>query len=504
MQASGGVKDIGACAWETGVSIVGIRMKRSDTIDVARLFEAHPFAQTILRRLHDAGHEAVLIGGVVRDGLLSRMGRATAFPPDDVDIATSAFPNEIRKLFSRNTIVGVGEEFGVLVIVAPDGRGYEVATFRTEADYDGRWPARVELVRDLDGDVHRRDLTVNGLAARISGEVIDLVGGVDDLVHRRIRAIGNPDERFAEDYLRMLRVVRFCSQIDGEIDPATFAAVRTHAAQIASISQERIRDELLRLMQTRSAGRGVRLLDELGLLQEILPEVTVGKGVPQPEEWHPEGDVYVHTLLAVDVADRFVTDPLIKLAVLLHDIGKPSALRRSGGENMGGHCAMGARQAKRIAQRLRLSRADSARLVFLVKNHMRIADFPRMGRGKQVRFLSEGENPDAVRLRDRYALFFDLLQVLIADCEASAHRSSGWAPILQETVKLAEHVERVCGMNRARELIDGHTLIELGLPPGPKLGRILHLLHDRILAGEIRTRDEAIEEARTLISSAAE
>ena len=443
----------------------------------------------------------MLIGGVVRDGLLHRMGRDVVFPPQDVDIATSAFPNEIRKLFSKYTIVGVGEEFGVLVIVGPNGRGYEVATFRTEADYDGRWPAQVELVRDLAGDVLRRDLTVNGLAARISGEVIDLVGGVDDLVHRRIRAIGNPDERFTEDFLRMLRVVRFCSQIDGEIDPDTFSAVRTHAARIASISQERIRDELIRLMQTRSAGRGVRLLDELGLLDVILPEVTACKGVPQPEEWHPEGDVFVHTVMAVEIADRFVTDPWIKLAVLLHDIGKPAALRRSGGENMGGHCAMGARMVKRIAQRLRLSRADTARLVFLVKNHMRIADFPQMGRGKQVRFLSEGERPEAKRLRDRYALFFDLLQVLVADCEASAHRSSGWGPILRETLHLIEHIERVCGMNRARELIDGHDLIDLGLSPGPQLGRVLHLLHDRILAGEIRSREDAMAEARALIAS---
>ena len=501
---AGGVKAIGACVGETGIGIVGLRMRALEPLDVARIFEAHPFAETILRRLLDAGYEAVLIGGVVRDGLLARMGRDATFPPEDVDIATSAFPDEIRRLFAKHTIVGVGEEFGVLVIVGPNGLGYEVATFRTEADYDGRWPAQVELVRDLAGDVLRRDLTVNGLAARASGEVIDLVGGVDDLVHRRIRAIGDPDARFAEDYLRMLRVVRFCSQIDGEIEPETFDAVRAHAPQIASISQERIRDELIRLMQTRAAGRGVQLLDELGLLDAILPEVTACKGVPQPEEWHPEGDVFVHTLLAVEVADRFVTDPLIKLAVLLHDIGKPAALRRSGGENMGGHCAMGARMVKHIAQRLRLSRADTARLVFLVKNHMRIADFPQMGRGKQVRFLSEGEDPGATRLRDRYALFFDLLQVLVADCEASAHRSSGWGPILRETLRLVEHVEQVCGMNRARELIDGHDLIELGLRAGPELGRILHLLHDRILAGEISTREDAIAEARALIASVIE
>lgn len=440
-----------------------------------------------------------MIGGVVRDGLMHAWGRDVQFPPEDIDIATSALPEEVRSLFSDRPIVRVGEEFGVVVVVSPDGRSYEVATFRVEGEYDGRWPGRVELVRDLAGDVRRRDLTVNGLAATEDGAVIDLVGGIADLRAGRIRAIGDPRVRFDEDYLRMLRTVRFACQIPGEIDPDTAEAIAALAPQIASISNERIRDELLRLLRTERAADGIEVLDRLSLLEHILPELVATKGVPQPEEYHPEGDVFVHTIAALRVADGFIRDPIVKLAVLLHDLGKPDALRRSGGANMGGHCAIGARKARAIGARLRLSRQETVRLVFLVKNHMRIADFPKMGRGKQVRFICEGESPGAALLPERYPLFFQLLQVLVADCEASAHRSSGWAPILRETIRVVEHIERVGDLARARRMIDGNTLISLGLEPGPKLGRILNSLHDRILAGEIKTREEAIAAARELV-----
>jgi len=474
-------------------------MTSIERIDVNAVFEAHPFARTILRRLREAGHEAVLIGGVVRDGLMHAWGREVGFPPEEVDIATSALPEEVRGLFPDRPIVRVGEEFGVVVVVSPDGRSYEVATFRVEGEYDGRWPGKVELVRDLAGDVKRRDLTVNGLAATEDGDVIDLVGGIADLRAGRIRAIGDPRVRFNEDYLRMLRAVRFACQIPGKIDPDTAGVIAASAPRILAISNERIRDELFRLLRTKRAADGVEMLDQLSLLEHILPEVHATKGVPQPEEYHPEGDVFVHTIAALRVADGFIRDPIVKLAVLLHDVGKPDALRRSGGANMGGHCAIGARKARAIGERLRLSRQEAARLVFLVKNHMRIADFPKMGRGKQVRFICEGESSGANSLPERYPFFFQLLQVLIADCEASAHRSSGWAPILRETIRVVDHIERVGDLAQAREMIDGNTLISLGLKPGPELGRILNSLHDRILAGEIKSRDEAIAAARDLI-----
>ncbi len=471
-----------------------------DRIDVGAVISAHPFVEVILSRLREAGHDAVLIGGVVRDALQLQMGRPVAFPPDDVDIATSALPGEIRGIFPDRQVVGIGEEFGVLLIIGPHGRSYEVATFRVEEEYDGRWPGKVELVRELAGDIRRRDLTINGLAATADGEVIDLVGGVADLAASRIRAIGDPMTRFAEDYLRMLRAIRFACQIDGRIDDETAEAIAACAENIRAISKERIGEEFVRILGTRRAAKGLTLMDELGLLIPVLPELATCKGIPQPEAYHPEGDVFVHTLAAVRVADAFVRDPIVKLAVVLHDVGKPDALLRSGGENMGGHCAIGSRKARDVGRRLRLSRQDVFRLHYLVRHHMRIADFPQMGRGKQVRFVSEGEDDAKKGTKARFPLFFQLLQVLVADCEASVHRSSGWAPILRETLDVIEHIDRVCGLRRAREIVDGHALMALGVEPGPRLGSILGVLHDRILAGQIATREEAIAEARKLIA----
>ena len=463
------------------------------------VYDAHPFAREILARLQEAGFEAVLIGGVVRDGLQALLQRDVVFPPKDIDIATSASPQEIRHTFHDRTIIGVGEEFGVLLIVSPDGKTYEVASFRVESEYDGRWPGKVDMVRDLESDVRRRDLTINGLAATIDGEVIDLVGGTIDLATRRVATIGDPVVRFSEDYLRMMRVVRFACRIDGDIDEAAAQAVRDHADAIQKISSERIGDEMLRILETPRAAQGLKQLDSLGLLSHILPELSNCHDVPQPEEYHPEGDVFVHTTEAVRVADGFIPDPIVKLAIVLHDIGKPVALERNDGRNMGGHCAIGARMAKEIGRRLRLSNQQTKRVSFLVRQHMRIADFPKMGRGKQIRFLSEGEIGQASTLSARYPLFYDLLQVLVADCEASAHRSTGWAPILQETIHVMDHIERVCGLQRARGIIDGHDLTNLGISPGPRLGRILNHVHDRILAGHIATREDAVAFAQSLI-----
>ncbi|MCK5827750.1 CCA tRNA nucleotidyltransferase [Candidatus Bipolaricaulota bacterium] len=474
-------------------------MTKLTRIVTDQVYQVHPFAREILSRLSRAGFEAVLIGGVVRDGLQAQLQRDVVFPPNDIDIATAALPEEIRRIFHDRPIVGVGEEFGVLVITAPDGQAYEVASFRVESEYDGRWPGKVDLVRDLETDVRRRDLTINGLAATAEGDVIDLVDGIRDLADKRVATIGDPATRFSEDHLRMMRVVRFACCIDGQIAEATAQAVRDHADAILAISSERIGSELLRTLETSRSARGIELLDELGLLPHILPELANCHDVPQPEQYHPEGDVFVHTIEAMRVADRFVVDPIVKLAVLLHDIGKPIALERNEGRNMGGHCAIGSRMVKDIGRRLRLSKLQSQRVCGLVRNHMRIADFPKMGRGKQVRFLSEGEAPDAEMLADRYPLFYDLLQVLVADCEASAHRSSGWGPILSETIDVMDHVHQVCGLQRAHDIIDGHDLTDLGLAPGPQLGRILDHVHDRILAGHILNREDAILLAKDLI-----
>ncbi len=475
-------------------------MKTTECIDVETLFAVHPFARTILDTLQEGGHSAFLIGGVVRDGVLRSWGEDVPYPPEDIDIATSALPDEIREVFPSRRILGVGEEFGVVLVVSPNGRPYEVATFRVEEEYDGRWPSKVDLVRDLAADVKRRDLTINGLAATRDGCVVDLVDGIPDLQCRKVRAIGDPEKRFAEDYLRMLRAVRFACQIDGHLEPSTETAIRLHAERIRRISHERVRDELLRMLETKRSAKGIEWLDRLGLLEHVLPEIVELQGVPQPEEYHPEGDVFVHTVAALRQADTFVDDPIVKLAVLLHDVGKPQALARNRGMNMGGHCAVGAGIAQRAAQRLRLSRGEIARIVFLVKNHMRIADFPMMGRGKQVRFLTEGSCADQEALSRRYPLFFDLLKLLVVDCEASAHHAAGWSPVLRETLRVIDHIERVGDLKRARSLIDGHDLLSLGLSPGPHLGALLEQLHDECLAGELRTREDALARAEALIT----
>ncbi|MFQ6117493.1 MAG: CCA tRNA nucleotidyltransferase, partial [Candidatus Bipolaricaulia bacterium] len=441
-------------------------------IDTTRIFARHPYAREILRRLEGAGHDAVLIGGVVRDLLLAQL-EGREWQPKDIDIATSARPEEIKEIFKDWRAVEVGEAFGVLRLVAPDGQGYEVATFRVESEYDGRWPGRVALVRDLEGDIRRRDLTINGLAAREDGRVIDLVGGVEDLKRRIIRAIGDPDERFREDYLRMLRAIRVACQLGGRLDPETAAAIRRNSEKILKISWERIRDELWRVLETEHTARGVRLLEEHGLLERILPELEKAKGVKQPEKYHPEGDVYTHTLLALEVADRLKFGPLVKLAVLLHDIGKPRALKKNEGENMAGHEVIGERMAGEICRRLRLSNEQTGTVKYLVQQHMRVAKLPEMARARQIRLIKEGEDyeRDFADFRRRFPLFSQLLQVLIADCEASVHRSSGWLPVFQAAVELLPEIKRLEELEAARKLLDGHDILELGVEEGPEVGR---------------------------------
>lgn len=465
-----------------------------------RLLGLHPFVGEILERLWTAGHEAVVVGGAVRDAILS-VQTGGAYAPEDVDIATSAPPEEVRKLFPDCKVLTVGEAFGVVVLVAPDGQEYEVATFRTEEGYaDGRRPDRVHFA-SLPADLRRRDFTVNGLAATADGEVIDLVGGLPDLGAGLIRTIGDPCARFSEDYLRMLRAVRFACQLGFQIEGATQAAIRKNAGRIRKISWERIRDELLRILATPRGAEGIELLAELGLLSVTLPEIAALRGVPQPEVYHPEGDVFVHTVAALRVADGAWDDPILKLGILFHDAGKPESLARAGGEHMGGHEVIGAVLAEGAMRRLRFPIRQIEHVKFLVREHMRVGRLAEMGLGKQVRLLAVGEREEA-SLEDlprRFPTFADLLRLFICDAEASAHRSSAWLPLLSQTVRLMLHVRRVHGMRRARELVRGDDLLAMGEPPGPRLGQVLAEVHERILAGEITTREEALSLAARLL-----
>lgn len=468
-------------------------------IDTEAIFEEHPFAKEILMRLSAAGHEAVLVGGVVRDGVIAAL-RGEPFSPHDVDIATSATPEEIKRIFRDRPVLSVGEAFGVMVVVAPDGHQYEVSTFRTERGYsDGRRPDEVRWT-SLEEDLLRRDFTVNGLAARIDGEIIDIVGGIRDIETRLIRTIGDPAERFSEDYLRMLRAVRFACKLGFEIEPKTREAIRKNAEKIVGISWERIREELVKILETSRSAQGILLMDELGLLEHILPEISALKGVPQPENYHPEGDVFIHTVLSLEVADSLSFSYLVKLGLLFHDVGKPEALARARGEHMGGHEAIGVRIAHEAMKRLRFSNREIEHVLFLVKEHMRAPRLPMMGRGKQVLLVTTGEREGEPieELPRRFPLFSDLLRLLICDAEASAHRSSAWLPVLRETVRVLVHLQRVQGLKFARKLVNGNDLLRMGVPKGPVLGEILDEVHERILAGEITTREEALRYAERL------
>ncbi len=434
----------------------------------------------------------------MRDGVLAvREGRAHAWVPKDVDIATEAPPGRVLELLPEFKVLEVGKAFGVVIVVGPNGRRYEVATFRTEGDYpDGRRPQEVRW-GTLEDDVRRRDFTVNGLVATRDGHVVDLVGGVADIERGVIRTIGSPDRRFSEDRLRMLRAVRFSCQLGFSIDKATEDAIRVHAQAITRVSWERIRDEFLRLLATPRSARGIRLLRSTGLLACVLPEVAALGGVPQSEVYHPEGDVFEHTCAALEVADGLWDDPYLKLGILLHDVGKPIALERWSGEHMSGHCRVGAAIAEEVLRRLRLPARQVSWVVHLVREHMRAARLQEMGLGKQLRLLSVEECPGAPYddLDKRYPLFADLVRLMICDAEGSAHKASAWRPLLAHVVGLLVHVDRLQGVQRARQLLNGDDLLELGMPPGPQLGRVLEEIHELILAGVIRTREEALAEA---------
>jgi tRNA nucleotidyltransferase/poly(A) polymerase len=474
-----------------------------EKINTERIFQEHPFARTILERLLEAGYQAVMVGGVVRDALRAQFEGDDEFIPEEVDIATAAHPDEIKKILRDFRIVEVGEAFGVVLVVAPDGRSYEVATFRTEGEYDGRWPAAVKLVRSLDEDIARRDLTINGLAATLDGTVIDRVGGLEDLKAKVIRTIGDPNTRFSEDYLRILRAIRFACVLDGTILPEVSQAMRKHKEGLKKISAERIREEFLRILSTPRASRGIELLDEHGIVELLLPELAQCKAVPQPEKYHPEGDVYTHTLLALRCADKIVRDPLVKFALLVHDVGKPIALQKNNYEHAGGHEVIGEQMAERICRRLRFSTEEMRLIKFLVREHLRIGKFHKMSPGKRATLLSTHENKSAPfeRPAARFPYFAKLVELMICDCEASAHRASGWLPVVQELPPLLVRLRELAERERARKLLDGHDLLQMGLSPGPRIREILDAVYDQIFSGKITTREEALALAQQLLST---
>lgn len=421
------------------------------------------FAPAVIRTLRAAGHEAWLVGGCVRDLLL---GRA----PHDWDVATSALPDQIEALFPAT--VAVGKAFGIITVVAPTGENVEVATFRSDSAYlDGRHPASVAFT-DARTDALRRDFTVNALLLDPdTGEIADYVGGRADLAARVVRAIGDPARRFAEDRLRMLRAIRFAATLGFSIDPATFDAIRALAPGIRDISAERIREELLRILaEAADAGVALDLLNASGLLREILPEIDAMHGVEQPPEFHPEGDVYIHTRLMLSALPSHPSQRLA-LAVLLHDVGKPPTANLATLPDgtlrwrFESHASVGAEMVRVILARLRCPNALIDDVAHMVGNHMRIAEAPKMRPPKLRRLLAAPTIDDELVLHR-------------LDCESS-HNSKNVLEFLL-SARAAFAAEPVL----PPPLVMGRDLIAAGLAPGPAFSPILQALYDLQLEGE--------------------
>ena len=438
------------------------------------------FAKSIVETLRQRGFQAYLAGGCVRDLLLNRQ-------PKDYDVATNATPRQVIDVFPGT--YAVGAQFGVVLVPAPkatsesaecDGGTHshciEVATFRSDIGYsDGRHPDEVRFSQDPREDVARRDFTINGMMLDpVSNEVLDYVGGRQDLAAGIIRAIGDPERRFAEDKLRMLRAVRFAARFEYAIEPATFAAMQNLADQIEVVSRERVRDELTRMLTEGHARRAFQLLDESGLLRQVLPEISAMKGVEQPPEFHPEGDVFVHTLLLLDNLPQ-PCPATLAWGALLHDVGKPATFRVAPDRiRFDGHVDVGVKIAEEICCRLRFSNDDTQQILALVDNHMRFADAMRMSQSTLKKFL---------RLRS----FDEHLALHRADCLAS-HRNLRTYEFIQQ--KRAEIPPETM---RPRPLVTGHDLIAAGYAPGPKFRAILDAVEDAQLEGRLLSRDAALE-----------
>jgi poly(A) polymerase len=442
------------------------------------------FATSIVKTLRQHGFEAYLVGGCVRDLLLGR-------EPKDYDVATNATPRQVMTIFPET--YAVGAQFGVVLVPAPDSGSapdceaeggsksacVEVATFRSDIGYtDGRHPDEVRFSNDPREDVARRDFTINGmLLDPVSGEVFDYVGGRKDLEAGIIRTIGNPQHRFTEDKLRMLRAVRFAARFEYTIEPATFAAMQALADQIAVVSRERVRDELTRMLTEGHASRAFLMLDESGLLQLVLPEISAMHGVEQPPEFHPEGDVFVHTLLLLDNLPQ-PCPPTLGWGALLHDVGKPATFRIAPDRiRFDGHVDVGVKIAQAICRRLRFSNDDTEQILALVDNHMRFGDAMKMKESTLKKFM---------RLRD----FDEHMALHRADCLASHRNLTTYEFIRQRRAEIPPQ------KMRPAPLVNGKDLIAAGHVPGPKFKEILSAVEDAQLEGRLPSRDAALEFVR--------
>jgi poly(A) polymerase len=424
-------------------------------------------ANSICKTLRSNGYQALLCGGCVRDLLLKR-------DPVDYDVATDATPEQVISLFPDT--LQVGAKFGV-ILVEQDGLQVEVATFRSDTGYsDGRHPDSVIYSKSPQEDVQRRDFTINGLLMQPdTGEILDFVGGQADLNVGLIRAIGDPDRRFTEDKLRLMRAVRFAARFDFRIEDATLAAIRRHAPELTSVSAERLREELTKLLTEGAARRGFELLHSSELLKYVLPEVAAMEGVDQPPQYHPEGDVLTHTLMMIEGLPAGSSSTL-GWGVLLHDVGKPPTFRpiSETGDRIrfDGHTEVGVRMAEEICRRLRFSSDDTAQIMTLVANHMKFKDVTKMRAATLKRFV-------------RLPHFDEHLALHRLDCVSSHRRLDAYdfvRKVLAETPP-----EQIT----PPRLLTGDDLMEMGYSPGPLFSQILHALEDAQLESQVNTREDA-------------
>ncbi len=434
-------------------------------------------ATQIVERLRAAGHVAYFAGGCVRDLLLGR-------EPSDFDVATSATPEQVLAMFPRT--FAVGAQFGVVLVAdAYDSEEIltEVATFRSDGAYsDGRRPDSVRYTNSAEQDVLRRDFTINGMlldpdrlkiSHSLSESILDFVGGREDLQHGIIRAIGNPERRFAEDKLRMLRAVRFAARFGFAIEENTQRAIREAAPEINQVSRERVREELTRMLTEGAARQAFELLESTGLLAQVLPEVARMRGVEQPPQYHPEGDVWIHTRMLLEQLPPGCS-PTLAWGALLHDVGKPATFRRAPDRiRFDGHVEVGVRMAEEICRRLRMSNSDTEQILALVANHMRFGDVEKMRASTLKRFF-------------RLNQFDEHLALHRMDCMAS-HGDLSLYQFARQHYEATEP-EQI----RPVPLMTGDDLIALGYRPGPEFRRMLNLVEDGQLEGTLHSREEAL------------
>jgi poly(A) polymerase len=458
---------------------------------------AKQHAAEIVRTLCERGHQAYFAGGCVRDLLLDR-------EPADYDVATDATPQQVMQIFPET--YAVGERFGVVLIPESDGAtdvpstssgqalarqgdrskaAIEVATFRSDVGYsDGRHPDEVRFSKDLREDVQRRDFTINGMmldplfldkpTLDKTTAILDFVGGREDLKAGIIRAIGEPERRFAEDKLRMLRAVRFAARFDYKIDPATMAAIQKLAPKIDQVSCERVREELTKMLTEGRARRAFELLDTSGLLSEVLPEIAAMKGVEQPPQYHPEGDVFVHTMLLLEKLPARCSRTLA-WGALLHDVGKPPTFRIAPDRiRFDGHVEVGVKMAAEICRRLRFSNYETDQILALVDNHMRFGDVQRMKQSTLKKFL-------------RLLALDEHLELHRMDCLSSHGQLDSYEYSRQQLRSMPPEAIR------PTPLITGRDLIEAGYEPGPRFTEILAAIEDAQLEGRLTSREAAME-----------